>query len=247
MFGTAWCGQMGIGGWLAMAAVWGTFIALVAWAITRMFPHRTTVERRHRSLLRRSVGRGTDPRRILGAPSPRDHRHRSAISVLPDADPSPLTRHDDHESWLIPHRATPGPPAETPRRRPAGRTTDPPAVTRKFQGRRVASARRLPGRAQPRVARAEELLSLHPIRMTESNRTTQRCYSPDRPGAGRSPSGRPGPGGAEQQFLALTRPVSAPTANANMNATTSPPSRNLMATASRQGWSSSGRSRSSGH
>jgi hypothetical protein len=38
MFGTAWCGQMGIGGWLVMAALWGTFIALVAWAITRMFP-----------------------------------------------------------------------------------------------------------------------------------------------------------------------------------------------------------------
>ena len=38
MFGTAWCGQMGIGSWLVMAALWGSFIALVAWAITRMFP-----------------------------------------------------------------------------------------------------------------------------------------------------------------------------------------------------------------
>ena len=38
MLGTAWCGQMGISGWLTMLALWGSFIALVAWAITRMFP-----------------------------------------------------------------------------------------------------------------------------------------------------------------------------------------------------------------
>jgi hypothetical protein len=38
VFGTAWCGQMGIGSWLVMAALWGSFIALVAWAITRIFP-----------------------------------------------------------------------------------------------------------------------------------------------------------------------------------------------------------------
>jgi hypothetical protein len=38
MLSTAWCDRMGISGWLAMAVLWGTFIALVAWAITRMFP-----------------------------------------------------------------------------------------------------------------------------------------------------------------------------------------------------------------
>jgi hypothetical protein len=38
MFGTGWCGQMGIGSWLVMAALWGSLIALVAWAITRIFP-----------------------------------------------------------------------------------------------------------------------------------------------------------------------------------------------------------------
>jgi hypothetical protein len=38
MFGTAWCGQFGIGSWLVMAALWGSLIALVAWAITRIFP-----------------------------------------------------------------------------------------------------------------------------------------------------------------------------------------------------------------
>jgi putative membrane protein len=38
MFGTGWCGGMGIGGWLLMALLWGGFLAVVVWAVTRLFP-----------------------------------------------------------------------------------------------------------------------------------------------------------------------------------------------------------------
>lgn len=38
MFGTGWCGSMGAGGWLLMAAIWGGIIAVVVWAVLRIFP-----------------------------------------------------------------------------------------------------------------------------------------------------------------------------------------------------------------
>lgn len=38
MFGTGWCGGMGIGGWLLMALLWGGFLAVVVWAVARLFP-----------------------------------------------------------------------------------------------------------------------------------------------------------------------------------------------------------------
>lgn len=38
MFGSGWCGSMGAGGWLLMALLWGSFLAVVVWAITRLFP-----------------------------------------------------------------------------------------------------------------------------------------------------------------------------------------------------------------
>jgi putative membrane protein len=39
MFGSGWCGGMGAGGWLLMALLWGGFLAVVVWAVTRLFPH----------------------------------------------------------------------------------------------------------------------------------------------------------------------------------------------------------------
>lgn len=36
MFG--YCGGMGAGGWLLMIGLWGGFIAVVVWAVTRLFP-----------------------------------------------------------------------------------------------------------------------------------------------------------------------------------------------------------------
>ena len=33
-----WCGQMGVGGWLGMVAFWIVVVALVIWALTRLFP-----------------------------------------------------------------------------------------------------------------------------------------------------------------------------------------------------------------
>jgi len=38
MFGYGWCGGMGVGGWLLMALLWGGFLAVVIWAVTRLFP-----------------------------------------------------------------------------------------------------------------------------------------------------------------------------------------------------------------
>jgi putative membrane protein len=38
MFGTGWCGGMGIIGWLFTALIWGGFLAVVVWAVLRLFP-----------------------------------------------------------------------------------------------------------------------------------------------------------------------------------------------------------------
>jgi putative membrane protein len=38
MFGFGWCSGMGAGGWLLMLAFWGAFLALVVWAVARVFP-----------------------------------------------------------------------------------------------------------------------------------------------------------------------------------------------------------------
>ena len=36
-----WCGQMGVSGWLGMAALWVVIVALAIWAISRLFPVRS--------------------------------------------------------------------------------------------------------------------------------------------------------------------------------------------------------------
>lgn len=38
MFGTGWCGGLGVAGWLFMALIWGGFLAVVVWAVLRLFP-----------------------------------------------------------------------------------------------------------------------------------------------------------------------------------------------------------------
>jgi putative membrane protein len=38
MFGTGWCGGMGAAGLLFMVLIWGGFIAVVVWAVLRLFP-----------------------------------------------------------------------------------------------------------------------------------------------------------------------------------------------------------------
>jgi putative membrane protein len=38
MFGTGWCGGMGVAGWLFMALIWAGFLAVVVWAVLRLFP-----------------------------------------------------------------------------------------------------------------------------------------------------------------------------------------------------------------
>jgi len=38
MWSNAWCGAMGLGGWVTMALFWTVFLGLVIWAVTRIFP-----------------------------------------------------------------------------------------------------------------------------------------------------------------------------------------------------------------
>lgn len=38
MFGSGWCGGMSVGGWLLMVLLWGSFLAVIVWAIMRLFP-----------------------------------------------------------------------------------------------------------------------------------------------------------------------------------------------------------------
>ena len=38
MSGTGWCGGMGVAGWMFMALIWGAFLAVVVWAVLRLFP-----------------------------------------------------------------------------------------------------------------------------------------------------------------------------------------------------------------
>lgn len=42
MFGSGWCSGMGAGGWLLMALLWGSFLAVIVWAVTRLFPGSRT-------------------------------------------------------------------------------------------------------------------------------------------------------------------------------------------------------------
>jgi uncharacterized membrane protein len=37
MFAGAWCGQLGVGGWVLMGLFWVTFLGLVLWAVSRLF------------------------------------------------------------------------------------------------------------------------------------------------------------------------------------------------------------------
>lgn len=38
MFLGAWCGQMGLAGWILMGLFWATFLGLVLWALSQLFP-----------------------------------------------------------------------------------------------------------------------------------------------------------------------------------------------------------------
>lgn len=42
MFGSGWCGGMGVGGWLLMALIWGGFLGVIVWAVTRIFPRHSS-------------------------------------------------------------------------------------------------------------------------------------------------------------------------------------------------------------
>lgn len=42
MFGAGWCGGMGVGGWVLMVSLWGSFLAVIVWAVMRLFPSTGT-------------------------------------------------------------------------------------------------------------------------------------------------------------------------------------------------------------
>lgn len=51
-----WCAQMGVGGWVGMAAFWLVVVGLAIWAVTRLFPVRTGEDAR--ATLDRRLARG---------------------------------------------------------------------------------------------------------------------------------------------------------------------------------------------
>lgn len=38
MFTGSWCSGMGVGGWVLMIGFWVALLAVVVWAVTRLFP-----------------------------------------------------------------------------------------------------------------------------------------------------------------------------------------------------------------
>ncbi len=44
MFAGAWCGQLGVGGWILMGLFWASFLGLVLWAVNRLFGPARTAE-----------------------------------------------------------------------------------------------------------------------------------------------------------------------------------------------------------
>ena len=42
MFTIGWCGGMSAIGWVAMALLWGSLLAVIAWAVARLFPRTNT-------------------------------------------------------------------------------------------------------------------------------------------------------------------------------------------------------------
>lgn len=41
-----WCGQMGVGGWIGMIALWAVVVALVIWGVCRLFPAHNATDAR---------------------------------------------------------------------------------------------------------------------------------------------------------------------------------------------------------
>ncbi len=83
-----WGNQMGVGGWVAMIALWVALLAVVVWAVCRMFPiphHRAE--------------RGLDPHALLntcaasGEAVPEINRslRSQPAATSPLADPEPAT------------------------------------------------------------------------------------------------------------------------------------------------------------
>lgn len=60
MFTGEYCGSMGSAGWLLMIGFWAAVIAVIVWAVTRLFPKESTGGRSRAVPLRRQ-----DPQQVL--------------------------------------------------------------------------------------------------------------------------------------------------------------------------------------
>jgi len=61
MFGTGFCNGMGAGGWVLMIGFWAAFLALVIWALTRIFPADEPLRDARRTLDERLAAGEIDP------------------------------------------------------------------------------------------------------------------------------------------------------------------------------------------
>jgi uncharacterized membrane protein len=61
MFAGGYCSGMGIGGWLLMIGLWAGFVAVVVWAVSRLFPSGDRRSEAERALDRRLAAGEIDP------------------------------------------------------------------------------------------------------------------------------------------------------------------------------------------
>ena len=77
MFSGGYCGGTGLIGWLLMIAFWATLIALVVWAVTRLFPDPG----RHETRGNRDVEQTLDRQLAAGQIDPQTyHRVREELA-----------------------------------------------------------------------------------------------------------------------------------------------------------------------
>jgi hypothetical protein len=77
MFPGGYCAGLGVGGWLLMIGFWGVLLAVVVWAVTRLFPSTPTSD-----------------------PTPHQDPTSAAFSA---SEPTPAARHTDDHGQTTPY------------------------------------------------------------------------------------------------------------------------------------------------
>lgn len=78
----AWCGQLGVGGWVLMGLFWAAFMGLVLWSLSRLFApvredqvlHETADDLDQRAPEQMDLSEYQTPREKLTAPAPQQDR-----------------------------------------------------------------------------------------------------------------------------------------------------------------------------